>query len=91
MMVGRLTDTCLRCGESTDGHFGALSRTDNSTLVCDACGVLEGMEQHYFGSPMGKEFWQGVTVNMCMNCHAVFSGEGDCPKCGNIDRTEGAL
>lgn len=34
---------CPRCGEWMNVHFPALSRADNETSICSACGKDEGM------------------------------------------------
>jgi hypothetical protein len=35
--------TCPRCGSTFDGPRGAVSRVDNSTKVCNPCGMAEAM------------------------------------------------
>lgn len=39
----RRTAVCPRCGKTYTGH-PALSRTDNTTLICPDCGVREALE-----------------------------------------------
>lgn len=35
--------TCPRCGIKRLGRYGALSRVDNRTTICDQCGVTEAL------------------------------------------------
>ena len=37
------TAVCPRCGKTYTGH-PALSRTDNTTLICPDCGIREALE-----------------------------------------------
>lgn len=61
--------TCPRClggipnNVRRGAYPGALSRTDNKTYVCSACGELEALEQFHFGSPLPQSLWQAVTTN----------------------------
>jgi len=61
MRVGKLDKVCPRCAGDTTNQHGALSRTDNETLVCDECGTREALEEHYFGAPVPKVLWQSNT------------------------------
>ena len=36
-------NTCPRCGKDYDG-YPALSRVDNDTYICSACGTTEALE-----------------------------------------------
>ena len=36
-------NTCPRCGKDYDG-YPALSRVDNATNICSACGTAEALE-----------------------------------------------
>ena len=36
-------NTCPRCGKNYDG-YPALSRVDNTTNICSACGTTEALE-----------------------------------------------
>lgn len=53
-----INHTCPRCGhqipndQAPGAHVGALSRTDNHTEVCSACGTEEGIGQ--FADPEHK-------------------------------------
>jgi len=40
-----LNGTCPRCGTRPAMAYPALSRTDNKTRLCSACGLMEGIEQ----------------------------------------------
>lgn len=47
---------CPRCLSKYDGH-PALSRTDNQTDICPACGLLEAFESWLDGKPRSKNDW----------------------------------
>lgn len=55
---------CKRCGEhaSLDDPFyrgfGAISRMDNKTMICSACGVDEAMENFLNGSMTPMSEWK---------------------------------
>lgn len=52
-------NTCPRCGDALP-DYPALSRTDNKTAVCSACGLIEGIEQ-LLGALTPQSAWgQGV-------------------------------
>ena len=61
MRISKLSEVCPRCAGDTNNQHGALSRTDNETLVCDDCGTQEALEEHYFGAPVPKVLWQSTT------------------------------
>ena len=59
---------CPRCGhfipnDETPGKYcGAVSRKDNKTEVCSACGLLEAFEDEHIAPPYtGKPYWLEVT------------------------------
>jgi len=60
--------TCPRCldgipNNARRGEYpGALSRTDNKTEVCSACGEREALEQFHFGSPLPQSLWQVIAA-----------------------------
>lgn len=58
MRISYLPPDCPRCGNTTQGQHGALSRTDNEAIVCDSCGTQEALEEHYFGAPVPQILWQ---------------------------------
>ena len=55
---------CPRCGgyipnnEQPGAYPGALSRLDNETEICSACGQAEALEDFLGPEIMPKEFWQ---------------------------------
>ena len=55
--------TCPRCGDYIPNNIqpgaypGALSRTDNATEICSECGLIEAMEDHFYGSPTNQSEW----------------------------------
>ncbi len=56
---------CPKCGRSFP-RLLALSRTDNKTMVCDGCGVMEAMEafngfihKRQAGMPAGRKLRKG--------------------------------
>lgn len=52
---------CPRCLKETDG-FPALSRKDNKTNICSACGVLEAYEDAGISPPFsGGRYWAETT------------------------------
>jgi len=51
---------CPRCGLAFEG-FPALSRTDNVTDVCSACGLLEAIEQ-FCDKLTTQEEWEAFNV-----------------------------
>jgi len=75
MRIGELASECPRCGEATQGQHGALSRTDNETLVCDSCGTQEALEEHYFGAPVPKILWQYNTKDFSIGNMGFQGGE----------------
>ena len=54
---------CKRCGEKARHDdpfyrgFGAISRTDNKTMICSDCGVAEAMDDFRGLKLIPKEFW----------------------------------
>lgn len=39
---------CLECGfDIPDDDHGALSRVDNSTIICSECGILQALRDYY--------------------------------------------
>jgi hypothetical protein len=38
-------------------RYGALSRADNETQVCDDCGLEEAIEALHLGAPTPKSKW----------------------------------
>ncbi len=54
---------CKRCGQSARlddpfyRGFGAISRTDNKTMICSQCGVEEAMDDFRGIRLVPKEFW----------------------------------
>lgn len=50
----------IPCNERPGEYPGALSRVDNKTEICSACGEDEALMQHYEGKLIPKEEW-GVT------------------------------
>lgn len=54
---------CPRCGggvpnDAMQGKYpGALSRTDNMTEICSACGTAEAMEDFYHGMCLQQSAW----------------------------------
>jgi len=54
---------CPRCSGGVPNHadrgryVGALSRTDNQTIVCSSCGHNEANEQLAAGEPMPQSEW----------------------------------
>lgn len=58
-----VSKTCRRCGQVAryddpfHRGFGALSRTDNHSLICSDCGVSEAMEDFLDGSPTPQSEW----------------------------------
>jgi predicted RNA-binding Zn-ribbon protein involved in translation (DUF1610 family) len=75
MRIGYLPTTCPRCGDPTQGQHGALSRTDNETIVCDSCGTQEALEEHYFGAPVPKVLWQSNTRMFTVDSMKFQGGE----------------
>lgn len=53
-----LPKVCPRCAGDTTNQYGALSRTDNKTMVCSNCGKQEALEQFGFGSPLPQSLWR---------------------------------
>lgn len=47
---------CPRC-EGEMSRYGALSRADNETQVCDDCGLEEAIEALHLGAPTPKTKW----------------------------------
>lgn len=59
---------CPRCGGPVpraghEGEYpGALSRVDNETEICSACGLDEGLTQYMSGGkPLSRDDWFDVT------------------------------
>ena len=57
--------TCPRCrdnwipsNERPGEYPGALSRTDNKTEICSACGTAEAMQDYLEGGCTKKEDWE---------------------------------
>lgn len=61
MKIVPLTQECPRCACDTSGQHGALSRTDDQTLVCDDCGIQEAFEVHVMGEPCPQVLWRNAT------------------------------
>lgn len=68
-MISLDQHTCPRCAggipnDARRGEYpGALSRTDNVTYICSACGEHEAMEQFAFGAPFPQALWYAITDN----------------------------
>jgi len=52
----RPTKTCPRCGK-TYNEYPSLSRRDNETDICPACGTLEAMEDYLQKGYTGRVYW----------------------------------
>lgn len=49
---------CPRCGSFFRASMAALSRKDNKTLICSACGTAEAFED-FFGEDYADEiYWR---------------------------------
>lgn len=58
-MVSKICQRCdytARLDDPFYRGFGAISRTDNKTMICSDCGVDEAMED-FHGSLTPKEAW----------------------------------
>ena len=49
---------CPRCSESYTPPFAALSRRDNKTEICPACGTSEALEDYAGVRYDGKVYWE---------------------------------
>ena len=52
-------NTCPRCAKPYAG-YPALSRTDNATNICSACGTTEAMEEHMGSGLIPQSQWLGL-------------------------------
>lgn len=58
-----VSNICKRCGRRARLNdpfhrgFGAMSRTDNKTMICSDCGVDEAMQDFTMGAPTPKSEW----------------------------------
>lgn len=59
-MVSKICKRCDYTAPLNDPFyrgFGAISRTDNKTMICSNCGVEEAMEDFLHGGCTPKEQW----------------------------------
>ena len=60
---------CPRCwgwipnNETPGAHMGALSRIDNKTEICSACGTAESLGRVAWGNPGLRDVWQVALVS----------------------------
>lgn len=63
-MSARVPTRCPRCwgwipnNENPGAHPGALSRVDNETEICSACGMAESLGRIAWGNPGLIDVWQ---------------------------------
>lgn len=61
-MISLDEHTCPRCLEGIPNnthrglYVGALSRTDNTTMICSECGLLEALDD-FSGKQLTKDNW----------------------------------
>lgn len=58
-----MNHVCPRClgripnNENPGAYMGALSRTDNKTEICSACGSEEAMQDFIHGEIASQKYW----------------------------------
>jgi RNA polymerase subunit RPABC4/transcription elongation factor Spt4 len=58
-----MIQACPRCGRDMEEPFTALSRMDNKTKICPACGTTEAIENmmHCFVPQVRVIYWDDYT------------------------------